>query len=422
MKALKLCTFMILGIISSGIMMAQQKSDWSVKPYGFIRTDYVFDSRKTANVREYQVNLYPLDKNLDANGEDINASLSSSLLAITSRFGLKVKGKKVWGAKTAAVIEGDFFGNTELNKSVKSTGSIGLLRLRHAYVKLDWAKTSLLLGQTWNPSFITDVYPGVANFNVGIMFNPFGRSAQIKLTQQITPHLDFVAVAYKDREFSAPIANEGHFNSGSTNSILPVFHGQLKYKKDHITAGIAGEYQSIKPTTVSNGLVSNERVNSAHLLAYFKYQNDKIIAKAYGLTGGNMHHLVMLGGYASYTKTNGQEAYQPIRTSSAWVDISSANKKIAPGMFFGYTQLSGAERDQHNKFTDVHGRGLGARMIDNVWRVSGRVHFKQNKFSVVPEIEYTSATFGDIDDNVKANANPSTVGNVRVSATAVYRF
>ena len=41
--------------------------EWDVSLYGFIRTDYIWDTRKSAQVREYNLNLYPLDVALDAN-------------------------------------------------------------------------------------------------------------------------------------------------------------------------------------------------------------------------------------------------------------------------------------------------------------------------------------------------------------------
>ena len=61
------------------------------------------------------------------------------------------------GRKASGKLEGDFFGNTQ--------ESIGLFRLRHAYAQLAWEKSSLTLGQTWYPSFVPEVFPGVANFS-----------------------------------------------------------------------------------------------------------------------------------------------------------------------------------------------------------------------------------------------------------------
>ena len=53
------------------------------------------------------------------------------------------------------------------------------VRLRHAYLNLDWGKPSLLLGQTWHPLY-GDVAPQILNLNMGAPFQPFSRAPQIR--------------------------------------------------------------------------------------------------------------------------------------------------------------------------------------------------------------------------------------------------
>jgi hypothetical protein len=411
MKKLKITLAAFSLIFSAQQLMAQEKpSEFKVGIYGFARADYIFDTRQSLISREEQVNLYPLDKNLDLDGKDINASSASNFLSIVSRVGVKASGPKVWGAKTAAVIEGDFFGNTNSNTA--------LFTLRQAYASLEWEKTTLLLGQTWYPTFVTDVSPGVANFNTGLMFNPFGRAPQIKLTQKLTDNISLDLVAYKMSTHSAPSVTT-NANEASYNSITPTFHGKIQYKDENITTGIGAEYQSLKPLIASAGRVSDHTVNSNLVMAYFKYSNDKFVAKAYGITGSNLYHLTMLGGFAGYTEPNGQESYKSAKVNAFWADIASNNAKIAPGLFFGYTKNNGVDAGYSKLYT----RGLGtARSLENVWRISGRVDFKQNKFRISPELEYTSATWGDSDTNAIANNNKATVANFRTLISAVYSF
>lgn len=396
-----------------------QPKEWDASFYGWVRTEYNFDSRQSAYSREMQLNLYPLDEKLDANGKDINAAGGSNFLAITSRVGIRFKGPDVWGAKASGNIEADFFGNTELNKSSAGSGSTGLMRLRHATATLAWPKTAVTFGQTWYPSVVPDVFPGVANFNSGIIFNPFGWAGQIKVAQKLTPELTLSLVAYKDREFQTANATGASVNSATFNSSIPTFHGQLQYKTKTVTTGLGAEYQSLKPVIESAGLVSNEKVNSEMFFGYFKYANDKIITKLYGITGGNLYHLVMLGGFAGYTEPNGQESYKPTKTSAFWVDVASANPKVAPGVFFGYTKNSGVDAG----FKNLYVRGVsGARVLDDVWRASARVDFKQNKFNISPEIEYTAAKWGDLNAEGKAQNNMKDVGNLRAMVRVMYSF
>ena len=388
------------------------EKEWDVSLYGFFRTDYIWDTRKSAQVREYNLNLYPLDESLDVNGDDINDAGSSNFLSIVSRLGVKAKGPNVWGAKTTGTMEGDFFGNTE--------STIGLLRLRHAYVNMDWSKTSLLMGQTWYPSFIPEVFPGVANFNTGILFNPFGWATQVRIKQNFTKELSFALTAYKEREFTTAMAATGTQNSAATNAVLPSFHGQFQYKHKNIIAGIGAEFKSLQPLTVSNNIVTTEKVNSTSFLAYFKYADDTFSVKAYGITGGNLYNMVMLGGFAGYTTPGEVEKYEPIKTTAYWIDIAGTGKKIAPGLFFGYTKNDGTGKDGA---TALYARGVsGTRGVENTWRSSVRVDFKQNKFRVTPELEYTAATWGDITSSGSIDGNQKDVSNFRAMVSCAYSF
>lgn len=398
---------------------AKKPKEWDASIYGWVRTEYSFDSRQSAYSREYQLNLYPLDEKLDTNGKDINDAGVSNFLAITSRVGIKFRGPDVWGAKATGNIEADFFGNTELNKSSAGSGSTGLLRLRHATATLTWPKTAVTFGQTWYPTFVPEVFPGVANFNTGILFNPFGWAGQIKVTQKLTQEISFSLTAYKDREFQTANALGASANSATFNSSMPTLHGQLQYKGKNITAGAGAEYQTLQPVIESGGLASDEKVNSEMFFGYFKFANEKIIAKAYGITGGNLHHLVMIGGFAGYENTNAPESYKPTKTSAFWVDLASANPKIAPGVFFGYTKNSGVDAGYKNLY--VRGAS-GTRILDNVWRVSARVDFKKNKFSITPEVEYTAAKWGDITPEALAGNNLKDVGNLRGTLRVMYSF
>lgn len=400
------------------------EKEWDVSVYGFIRTDYIWDTRKSAQVREYNLNLYPLDEALDINSDDLNATDASNFLAVVSRLGVKAKGPNVWGAKMTGTLEGDFFGNTE--------NSIGLLRLRHAYVNMDWSKTSITLGQTWYPTFIPEVFPGVANFSTGIMFNPFGWATQFKIKQNFTKELSFALTAYKEREFTTQTATGGTQNSASINSVIPTFHGQLQFKNKNWIAGIGAEYKSLQPLTEyaptpTTKATTSETVNSTSFVGYFKYSNDKFLVKAYGITGGDMYNLVMLGGFAGYSTTGQPETYESSKTTAFWLDVASNGKKVAPGLFFGYTSNDGTDKKglASGESVKYYLRGVsGTRVVDNVWRVSGRVDFKQNKFRVTPELEYTAATWGDLnaDASGSADLNTKDVGNFRAMISCAYSF
>lgn len=407
----------LLGVtlLIAGVSFAQDKPaeiPFKAEMYGFARVDYSWDTRQSTQVREYHLNLWPSDKKLDPNGDDINDSGASNFLSVVSRFGVKASGPDVWGAKVSGVLEGDFFGNTQQ--------SIGLLRLRHAYAKLDWTKTSITFGQSWYPAFIPEVFPGVANFSTGIPFNPFGWATQFRIDQKLNDKFRASFIAYKDREFGAFPA-DGNQNSPVYNSVIPAMHAKLEYRDKTILAGLGAELYPNKPLIESNGFKSNETLNSTSITAYFKYNNDKFHIKAYGITGENLHHLVMLGGYASYANGTRPVSFEGIRTNSVWIDIASNSKKTAPGLFVGYTNQEGT--GSNSAAANIYARGISAtRGVKDMWRAAGRVDFKQNKFRITPELEYTAATHGKTQSDLSISGDENKVGNFRATVSCVYSF
>lgn len=412
-------------------------SEFKATWYGFARVDYVFDTRKSAAVREDHLNLYPQPVIKDANLKDKNDAVQSNFLSVVSRLGVNFAGPNVWGAKVKGNLEGDFFGNSEISAPAASTlnSTMGLFRLRHAYSQLEWAKTTVTMGQTWYPTFIPEVYPGVANFSTGIPFNPFGWAPQLKVKQAITNEVSVIATAYKEREFGV-IGSVN--NDASVNSPIPTLNAQVQFKKGGLFLGAGYEYKSVIPKTeifpsttsgtagtTGTTVATKATLNSQFVYAYGKFENSKIIAKVYGIQGGNLSNLVMLGGYTTaYTGTGAATtiSYSPIKTTSAWVDIASAGKSIAPGIFAGYTSIDGA--------TDagtVSSRGNG---IKNLIRVAGRVDFKQNKFRITPEVEYNTVDWGmnaagsatSADTKGVADGVITKADNIRFTVSCVYTF
>jgi hypothetical protein len=135
----------------------------------------------------------------------------------------------------------------------------------------------------------------------------------------------------------------------------------------------------------------------------------------------------MLGGFVGYTNPLQPEKYEATKTSSFWIDLASNGKKIAPALFVGYTKNDGNDRNglAAGETVKYYMRGVsGSRVVDNVWRASGRVEFKHNKFKVTPELEYTAATWGDLHANAsgKAGLNQTDVANVRALISCTYSF
>ncbi len=114
--------------------------------------------------------LYPKDISPDADGNDLNATANGSFYLLYSRLGIDVAGPSVGKAKTTAKLEVDFRG---------SGSNFAMIRVRHAYVNLDWGKSAVLIGQTWHPLF-GDIFPQMLNLSTGAPFQPFSRNPMLR--------------------------------------------------------------------------------------------------------------------------------------------------------------------------------------------------------------------------------------------------
>jgi hypothetical protein len=409
------------GLIVTGLCFSQEKPAApavSVSIYGFIRNDMNYDSRQNVFVREGQLDLYPKDKDIQSDGKDYNKKSQLNILGILSRLGVKISGPDAFKAKTSAVIEGDFFGQADVN--------IGLFRLRHGYVKLDWKKSALTVGQTWYPLFIPECFPGTVNFNTGIPIAPFGWAGQIKYTAKFTDKVNLSVTAYKPREFAVANVNSAdNANAASMNATLPEMNVHLQYKADKILFGAQADYSVLKPNvkygTAPNFLISDETVSGFTAMAYAKFTGKKIGVKTQLVLGQNTTHWVMMGGYYGYKKSAASiETYKPAKTTAAWVDVYGTGKKIVPGLFIGYSVNNGAK----DSATAAYGRaiGVGGRGVKDLLRISPRLDFISGKLAFRNELEFTQAKYGTRSSDGKVKGATDKITNVRFTFSTVYNF
>ena len=71
------------------------------------------------------------------------------------------------------VIEVDFTGQAD--------GMANYLRLRHAYLQVNWEKSQLIAGQYWNPMTVPQIMPSNREMHNGAPFHPFSRLYQLRL-------------------------------------------------------------------------------------------------------------------------------------------------------------------------------------------------------------------------------------------------
>lgn len=417
--------YFLLMVLFGASSFAQEQSKFGIKFTGFVKSDIYFDSRQTVSIRDGHFLLYPKNEVLDANGEDVNARPSFNIISIQTRLRGNITGPDAFGAKTSGAIEGEFFGH--------ASGEINEFRLRHAYVKLDWTNTQVLVGQYWHPLFVTSCFPGTVSFNTGVPFQPFSRNPQIRFAQKFS-NFKFMFTAIAQRDFTST-GPDGASTKYLRNSVVPALNLRFEYaaKYDNgneVVFGLAGNYKALTPRLLTpKNYITHQKATSMLWLAYFKYVIPAATFK-FGYTNGqDAYNMVMLGGYAvkdTVNKTTGEVAYTPYKTSALWGDVHTNGSVWQMGVFFGYTQNLGTV-DAING--DVYSRGSN---IDYVYRVSPRFIYNTGKFRIAPEVEYTVAAYAKTDaygsvlpgsiDSKGVVMDSSTVANFRFLLGVYYFF
>lgn len=418
MKNVRLLVFALLIVT----LVKAQNSDYGIKFSGFVKTDIIFDSRQTVNIREGHFLLYPEKVKLDANDIDINAKPNFNILAIQTRLAGNINGPDALNAKTSAYLEGEFFGHSDAD--------INGFRLRHAWIKLNWGKKELLIGQYWHPMFITESFPEVLSFNTGAPFHAFARNPQIRYLQKFGD-LQLIATIFTQRDFASYGGSSSLRNSGlpEFNFKIQNHHKNSENSSEWLT-GASVNYQVLLPRLISPaGYQARQKVLAFAYNAYFKLKLPVLTFKIEGTYGQNLYDLTMIGGYAYKMTTDTSILskklfeYTTLDVLSFWSELMTNGKIWQYGIFGGYCKNLGSMNNiyQWQNSSSYFARGAD---IDYLYRVSPRIVYNSGKLRLAGEVEYTVAAYGELTNNNSrgqvTNAEP--VANIRVLLNAFYFF
>jgi len=408
---------LILFFCSTSVLSAQsteEKKPIKVKFGGYVHSLFTYDTRQTVSAREGFILLYPKDELLDANGKDINEGGVYNMAVIQSRVNAKITGPDILGAKTNGLLEAEWIGNAE--------SDVNGMRLRHAFVNLNWGKTSLLVGQTWSPLFVAEVFPATVGANAGLPFKPFARNPQVRLTHK-TDNWKFLAAIASERDYTSTGPN-GSSNQYLRNSGLPILQGQVHYYAGKHLIGASAEFKNIKPTLeTTSGYKADETLSSWAMMAYFKLNFKPVTFKAQATYGSNLTDVLMLGGYAakSLNSVTNEAAYTPIKVLGTWADVSYKKNDYEFALLAGYSKNLGADDTVIPGMVYSRGSNIG-----ELYRIAPRVSKKINNLKLELEAEYTAAAYADLTVgaiNEKAEViNSHWVGNTRISVGLYYFF
>lgn len=398
----------LIFIIFSISISAEEPAN-SIKVYGFVRNDFYYNSRINTESIDGLFFLYPKPISLNSANVDLNAVPQAEMLSVNTRIGIDFKSTPILGANSSAKIETDFAGFGT---------SYYVLRLRQAYIKLNWNKTELLLGQTWHPLF-GNVTPTVLDCNLGAPFQPNNRSPQIRVIHNLNSSISLIGAATDEMQF----LSQGPLGASACylkNAMVPDLFLGSEYKTAHWISGVGLDFKTIKPAV--------EEISSLSATIYAQYTNKLFQLKAKSFLGENLTDQQMLSGYgvSSINSSTGAASYTNFNVVSSWLN-AVYGKTWQVGAFVGLSQNLGTNKsllaNADGKLT-AYGNGYNNDsqvLLDRLYRISPNVSYNLPNFSIGMGYDFTTATYGTLQSSGRV-ANPYSVSNHRVIATVSYFF
>ncbi|MFI3320706.1 MAG: DcaP family trimeric outer membrane transporter [Rikenellaceae bacterium] len=400
---------LLVGMVSP-VLSQNSKPDFNF--YGFVRSDFYYDSRVSAAAFHDIFYLYPLDESLDSQGVDLNDDAASSFFAFITRLGVDISGKKIGSADATAKVEVDFGGYGSYNY---------LLRLRHAYLNLAWkGGHSLLVGQTWHPLFGT-VMPTMCNVSTGAPFQPFSRAPQVRYSYR-TGGWNFLVAALSQLQYTSS-GPEGTSAQYMMDGCTPELYAGFDYYNGGWQFGGGVDLTTIAPRTesVCNGETYkvDERLTSLSGEVHMRYHNKMWNINAKSILASSLDHMAMLGGYGvtSDDPITGEQEYTPLKNSTSWLNITYGNR-WKPSVFVGYTKNLGSSESLVSA-DKIYGRGTN---IDQLLGVNLAMTYNIPNFSVGVEYSTSTAWYGDINLDSGKVENTHDITNNRIVGIVTYFF
>ena len=420
----KITILFVIALLGNTVIQAQEATSETAKEIvpviklgnniqakfgGFVRAEYYIDSREIVGAVDDLFGFFPEAPRKDAEGNDLNAVVRQNLSTQATRFNALFTGTDIFNAKSSAFFEYDFSGGNTVN-----------LRLRHAWVKLNWEKAELLAGKTWNPLAETP-FPSVAGLHTGIPFRPFGRGDQLRFTYKPTRNISVLIAGVYQTEHKSTL--DPSQSADIRSNPIPDFHLQLHYKTPEFSTGILSEYKVVRPATQTTGssgvFKTSETLPSYALAAYFDYKKGLFNAKGSALYGQNLSELFQQGGYAVKTQdaATGAQTYTSSQTATYWLNFTYG-KKWQAGLFAGYLQNLGFN-DNPLAGEAFYGRWQN---IDHVYRIAPSLKYSFNQWTIHAEIDYNVAAYGTVDysDKGKVKDSKETSGVRGIIATTFF--
>ena len=391
---------LLLGLTGLMVLMGPV---WAQSPFGFdlhgfVNPHYYADSRSAVGGREDMMLFYPKPVVLDSLGHDINDGCQADMLAITARLGLRINGPDMLGARTSAYIEGDFTGSTN--------ATINDLRLRHAYIRMNWDSHELTVGQYWYAMVVHEIMPMTNPLNMGAPFHCYARQPQIRYSYFPTGNWELMAVAqWQLDNMSQGLLNGDPASSTlfARHSLVPELNAQIRYRGGKLFVGAAVNAKTIQPVVNTTGMAADGTLYTSLSYSVFGSLALKgVTVKVQTLLNNSLYEGCSLGGYLMLA----DGSFEDWHFNTVWLDVEKATGHWRPGLFAGFAK--NLDYGKHADALHVFGRGHD---LEYLWRIQPRLTYKTlTGLDFTAEAEYTRAGYDE------------PVGNMRLSLSMVYSF
>ncbi len=205
-------------LFPAAVLAATATSRWDVHLGGMIKFDAGYASQAVGLDADFaqRKSRAGTENPFDETGNQFWA-------AGETRLSLKVKGPPAWSALTSAFVEGDFRGTY-------SDSTYGKFNLRHAYMTMDWPRTRLLIGQTWQTWGIFP-YLWLLKYDEDGPWNKGIRIPQITVKQQLSRGFSLTAGIASPTNAAGSDQVNNTLNIDATSD-WPDFTGELVWKTD----------------------------------------------------------------------------------------------------------------------------------------------------------------------------------------------
>ena len=412
------------------------------KPYGFIRNYFTYDSRECIAGTGDLYNYQPKDQNLNAYGDDLNATSTFRFLSLTTRVGLNIVDYKWRNTEFSGKIEADFYAglSTKTNQTHSVSGT-AQFRLRQAYVTLGWdslrmndkdfARVDLTIGQAWHP-MAADLCDVIALAS-GAPFGPFNRSPQVKMDARLGKYVTLTAAGLWQMQYLST-GPEGQSAEYLLYSKTPEAYLGLSFHDKGFLMRVGADVLSIQPRHLGTDAAGetikvNDRITTASPFIYLQYKKGEFSIKAKSIFAEAGEHMNLNSGYGiSKINPDGSYEYTPLRNSSSWISIVYGGKV-------------GAQEDKHPQKLQgilfagyIHNFGTKDTLVGSLytprpntmremWRLTPTLLYTVGKFQVGLEYEITSVQYGKgLDKHGLAQNDLHWVTNHRVQLMTKYNF